>query len=191
MDSWDSKFIQGRDSRGWYIYIYTWNPNGPCFEWSLGLLLEGSNPKIEDISRFQVYVFTVHNSLNLSSCMEPWGPDPGENESLGCNPARVWRVCGRNGSLQGKGAKFRKIRQPLLGLPLWLLVQSRPLPVCRGIAPLIRVIIKATYGVIIPFITSRSPSCTLQLILVYHTVWFRFVVFFLPRIWRLWHSNKW
>ena len=35
-----------------YIYInqciYTWNPNDPSFEWSFGLLLEGSNPKIED-----------------------------------------------------------------------------------------------------------------------------------------------
>ena len=23
------------------IYIYTWNPNDPCFDWNLGLLLEG------------------------------------------------------------------------------------------------------------------------------------------------------
>ena len=30
------------------MYTYTWNPNDPCFEWSFGLLLEGSNPKIED-----------------------------------------------------------------------------------------------------------------------------------------------
>ena len=95
--------IQGSRFKGViyiYIYIYTWNPNGPCFEWKGPNLLEGSNPKIEDISRFQVYVFTIHTSLNLSSCMEPCGA------AGGCNPARVWRVCGRNGSLQGKGSKI-------------------------------------------------------------------------------------
>ena len=30
------------------IYIYTWNPNVPCFDWSLGLLLEGWSPKTGD-----------------------------------------------------------------------------------------------------------------------------------------------
>lgn len=30
------------------IYLYTWNPNDLCFDWSLGLLLQGSKPKIED-----------------------------------------------------------------------------------------------------------------------------------------------
>jgi len=30
------------------INIGAWNPNDPCFDWSLGLLLEGSKPKTED-----------------------------------------------------------------------------------------------------------------------------------------------
>ena len=30
------------------IVSITWNTNDPCFEWSQGLHLEGSNPKIED-----------------------------------------------------------------------------------------------------------------------------------------------
>ena len=38
--------------------ITTRNPNrAPCFEWSLGLLLEDeTTPKIEDMSRFQVVI---------------------------------------------------------------------------------------------------------------------------------------
>ena len=40
----------------------TWNPNGaPCFAWSLGLVLEGSTPKIEDVHRFQVLIVGVKN----------------------------------------------------------------------------------------------------------------------------------
>ncbi len=31
-----------------YIYIYAWNQNYSCFDWTLGLLLEGWSPKIED-----------------------------------------------------------------------------------------------------------------------------------------------
>ena len=30
------------------INIGAWNPNDPCFDWSLGLLLEGSKPKAKD-----------------------------------------------------------------------------------------------------------------------------------------------
>ena len=51
------------------VYIDTWNPNDPCFEWSLGLLLEGSNPKIEDISRFQV-VTVPHRWFHERFCPE-------------------------------------------------------------------------------------------------------------------------
>ena len=29
-------------------FIYTWNPNDPCFDWSLGVLLECSTPKTKD-----------------------------------------------------------------------------------------------------------------------------------------------
>ena len=38
--------------------IYTWNPNGaPYFEWSLGLLLEGSTTKIEDKQVPGIYLY--------------------------------------------------------------------------------------------------------------------------------------
>ena len=30
------------------MYLYTWNPNDACFDWSFDLVLEGSRPKIED-----------------------------------------------------------------------------------------------------------------------------------------------
>ena len=30
------------------VYINTWNPNDPCFDWSLGLLSEGWSPKMKD-----------------------------------------------------------------------------------------------------------------------------------------------
>ena len=31
-----------------YIYIHTWNPNDPCFDWNFDLVLEGSTTKMED-----------------------------------------------------------------------------------------------------------------------------------------------
>ena len=31
-----------------YIYILTWNPNDPCFDWNVGLVLDWSRLKIED-----------------------------------------------------------------------------------------------------------------------------------------------
>ena len=40
--------------------VHTWNPNGaPCFECSLGLLLEGSNPKYigQTGSRYKINVY--------------------------------------------------------------------------------------------------------------------------------------
>ena len=40
------------------IYIYTWNPNDPCFDWKFGLVLGGWVPsKIKVIKGFQVYIY--------------------------------------------------------------------------------------------------------------------------------------
>ena len=63
--------------------ITTRNPNGaPCFEWSLGLLLEDeTTPKIEDMSRFQVVIYnptrrgpltTISGFIPSYTHLQPW-----------------------------------------------------------------------------------------------------------------------
>ena len=44
----------------------------PCFKRSLGLLLKGSNPKIEDIHRFQVYILEIYPG-GSGSCFVGFG----------------------------------------------------------------------------------------------------------------------
>ena len=47
-----------------YIYILTWNPNDPCFDWNVGLVLDWSRLKIEDKQvpgqyySMYIYIFT-------------------------------------------------------------------------------------------------------------------------------------
>ena len=48
--------------------IYTWNPNDTCFEWSLGLLLESSNPTIEDKQVPGIYIYTLYIFILFDIC---------------------------------------------------------------------------------------------------------------------------
>ena len=70
--------------------MYTWNPNDPCFEWRLGLLLESSNPKIEDISRFQELckkvMYPMAKLQTFCNCKPLILMDPnGSVKPLGCH----------------------------------------------------------------------------------------------------------
>ena len=42
------------------IYLYTWNPNDPCFDCIFGLVLGGEPSKIEVSLGFQVYIYTSY-----------------------------------------------------------------------------------------------------------------------------------
>ena len=50
-------------------YKFAWNPNDPCFDWSLGLVLGGENPsKIEVRTGFQVHWnFAIGKSLHAKT----------------------------------------------------------------------------------------------------------------------------
>ena len=52
------------------INIYLEPFDDPCFDWKLDLVLEGSNPKVEDIHRFQLYIARTR----LTSILEGRGP---------------------------------------------------------------------------------------------------------------------
>ena len=55
-----------------YSYdIYTWIPNGaPCFDWNLGLVLEGPRPsKIEVKFGFQVVTITIYYKSRYGCCI--------------------------------------------------------------------------------------------------------------------------
>ena len=76
--------------------IYTWNPNDPYFEWSLGLLWEGSTPKIEDKQvpgTCMVWVWCWKYSPEESpTLIETWSPTDQWDEDL--YPCERWSANG-------------------------------------------------------------------------------------------------
>ena len=80
----------GRRSSASQRFSCTWNPNDPCFSWSLGLLLEGStwfNPRNKGHSQvpgMQMFVRSNPGGFSAVKSSHPmsWeskGPTPSEN----------------------------------------------------------------------------------------------------------------